>query len=70
MLGAILKNGYKYVNLGWKSYCTAKIAEKTGMAIPELILYKESVKDCSRYYSKKVSIFLKAHTKKSKTKKL
>ena len=70
MLGTILKIGYKYVNLGLKSYGIAKYAEKTGMTIPDLILYKESLKDCSRYYSKKVSIFLKEHALKSKTKKL
>ena len=70
MLGAFLKSGFKYVNAGLKSYCTVKFAEKTGMTIPELMLYKESVKDCSQYYSRKVSIFLKEYAQKSRAKRL
>ena len=70
MLGAILKSGFKYANTGWKAYCTVKVAEKTGMTIPELMLYKESVKNCSKYYSGKVSIFLKEFAQKSRAKKL
>lgn len=70
MLGSILKSGYKYFNIGWKSYCAAKIAEKTGMTLPELMLYKESVRECGQYYSRKVSIALKEYAQKSKLKRL
>ena len=68
MLGTILKTGLKYINLGWKSYCTAKIGMKTGMTMPEIFLYKELVKDCNKYYSSKISIFLKECTYKLETK--
>ena len=64
MISAILKSGYKYFNTGWKSYCAVKIAEKTGMTIPELMLYKESTKECSQYYCKKLSLFLKEYRAK------
>ena len=70
MLRTILRNSLKYFDAGWRSYCTAKVAEKTGMTIPELMLYKESMKDCSFYYCKKLSLFLKEHNQKSKIKNL
>ena len=70
MLSAILKSGYKYFNAGWKSYCTAKVAEKTGMTIPELMLFKESTQNCGQYYCKKLSLFLKEYTQKSRAKRL
>ena len=70
MLTAILKSGFKYFNAGWKSYCTVKVAEKTGMSVPEIMVYRDSVKCCSDYCCKKLSVFIKDYAKKSRVKSL
>ena len=40
------------------------------MTIPELMLFKESTKECSQYYCKKLSLFLKEYAQKSRAKRL
>ena len=43
-----------------RSYAYAKMVEKTGMPVTEIMLMKDGYKTCVRYYSKNLSVFLKA----------
>ena len=58
----------KLITAGMHSYAYAKITEKTGMAIPEIMLMKDGYKTCVRYYSKNLSVFLRAVFGKKKPK--
>ena len=70
MIKQVIGSSFKLLNAGWKSYCTVKMAEKTGMTYPEILYYKDVVKDCSQFYSKKLSLFLKEKAQAKKAARL
>ena len=70
MIKQVIGSSFKLLNAGWKSYCTVKMAEKTRMTYPEILYYKDVVKDCSQFYSKKISLFLKEKARAKKAARL
>ncbi len=60
----------KVYNVLLKSWAYAKVAERTGMSLPEIELFKECYKESAVYYTKKLSIFLKSKQLKRKAAKV
>jgi hypothetical protein len=43
-----------------KSYAYVRLMQKTGMNIEEVILFRDTMKTCNKYYSKKCSYMIKS----------
>ena len=56
----VKKKLFEIFTVGLRSYACVKKIEKTGMQLTEIMLMKDGYKACAQYYSRNLSIFLRA----------
>ncbi len=55
-----MKNILKLFSASMKAYAYSKMSIKTGMQVSEIILLKEGIKACEKYYTAKSVLFAKS----------
>lgn len=54
----VFKQVFKYINTGMRAFAYVKMCEKTGMSLPEIVMYKECYKAGLNAVGQKFNIYL------------
>lgn len=55
-----MRNIFKALSTVSRAYALAKLTVKTGMTLPEILLYKDAYKNCSKYIEKSALVYVKS----------
>lgn len=55
-----MKNIWKIISSTMKAYGYTKMSMKTGMQFPEILLLKDGIKTCEKYYTQQGTLLMKS----------